>query len=167
MKPWSQFEKHIEGVNQYYRAKGFGVVEKIPNGTKTIRQGGRQIIVRDSKTGCDFIGHLDGKPIAFDCKLTGNKTNFPFGSGKVVTVKPHQKEFLKAFKETGGQAFLLIALENGRRSFLVDIDEYLISEKQLLADGRKSFPLVWLEAFEVDQVNGIVDYRKNIIEYFN
>ncbi|MDT2604949.1 Holliday junction resolvase RecU [Enterococcus dongliensis] len=164
MKPWSQFEKHIESVNQFYRVKKFGVVEKIPNGTKTIRQGGRQIIVRDTKTGCDFIGHLDGTPIAFDCKLTANKTNFPFGSGKVVTVKPHQKAFLKDFKKDGACAFLLVALENARRVFLVDIDDYLNIEQEMLAIKRKSIPIARLERYEVDQATGIIDYRRNILE---
>lgn len=164
MKPWSQFEKRIEGVNQFYRAKGFGVVEKIPNGTKTIRQGGRQIIVRDTKTGCDFIGHLDGTPIAFDCKLTANKTNFPFGSGKVVTVKPHQKAFLKDFKQDGACAFLLVALENARRVFLIDIDDYLSIEQEMLAIKRKSIPITRLEQYEVEQATGVIDYRRNILE---
>lgn len=165
MKPWSQFEKRIEGVNRLYRTKGFGVVEKIPNGTKTIRQGNRQIIVRDAKTGCDFIGHLDGTPIAFDCKLTANKTSFPFGSGKVVTVKPHQKEFLSDFKKGGACAFLLIALENAKRVFLVDIEDYLNIEQEMLLINRKSIPIARLEQYKVDQANGMIDYRKNILEY--
>ncbi|MEQ7185332.1 Holliday junction resolvase RecU [Enterococcus avium] len=165
MKPWSQFEKRIEGVNQLYRAKGLGVIEKIPNGTKTIRQGGRQIIVRDTKTGCDFIGHLNGTPIAFDCKLTANKTSFPFGSGKVITVKPHQKEFLSDFKKDGACAFLLIGLENAKRVFLVDIEDYLNIEQEMLLIDRKSIPIARLEPYSVNQTNGIIDYRKNILEY--
>lgn len=164
MKPWSQFEKHIESVNQFYRVKGFGVVEKIPNGTKTIRQGGRQIIVRNTKTGCDFIGHLNGTPIAFDCKLTANKTSFPFGSGKVITVKTHQKEFLSDFKKDGACSFLLIALENAKRVFLVDIEDYIDIEQEMLLNKRKSIPIARLEQYEVDQATGIIDYRRNILE---
>ena len=68
----------IEQTNEWYCRNRKGTVAKIPNGTKTIRVGGKPVVIPTNKTGCDFIGHLKGRPIAFDCKSTENKTAFPF-----------------------------------------------------------------------------------------
>ncbi|MGX7126547.1 hypothetical protein [Enterococcus viikkiensis] len=59
---------------------------------------------------------------------------------------------------------MLVALENARRVFLVDIDDYLSIEQEMLTIKRKSIPIARLEQYEVDQATGIIDYRRNILE---
>ena len=52
----------IEQTNEWYCRNRKGTVAKIPNGTKTIRVGGKPVVIPTNKTGCDFIGHLkDGQ----------------------------------------------------------------------------------------------------------
>ncbi|MFB8712573.1 Holliday junction resolvase RecU [Enterococcus faecalis] len=148
MKAWSQFEKMIEQTNEWYCRNRKGTVAKIPNGTKTIRVGEKPVVIPTNKTGCDFIGHLKGRPIAFDCKSTENKTAFPFYVGNKPMLKDHQKNFLKDFKLSGGTAFLLIQFNKSHQVFLVDVDDYLNMQKNL---GRKSIPLDYLKEFEVRQ----------------
>ena len=164
MKAWSEFEQRIEQTNEWYKRQGFGVIEKIPNGTKTIRVGGKPVIVPTNKTGCDFIGHLNGIPIAFDAKSTENKTSFPFGSNKSPMIKSHQKVFLKSFKDTGGQAFLMIQFNKLRKAFFVDIETYLNAETEMLKQGRKSLPLSFFEEFKVKERLYYLDYRSLISE---
>lgn len=159
MKAWSEFEQTIDSTNQFYLRKGYGVVEKIPNGTKTIRQKGVPITVPTNKTGCDFIGHLKGQPIAFDCKSCEIETSFPFGTKQKPTLAHHQKEFLLNFKRTGGTAFVLIQLNKLHRVFLIDIDEYINLQKTL---GRKSIPLKVLENYKVFKRGYFYDYLKNL-----
>lgn len=163
-KAWSEFEQKIENTNDWYKRNGIGTVEKIPNGTMTKRVNGHPVIVPTNKTGCDFIGHIKGIPIAFDAKSTENKTSFPFGSKKSPMVKEHQKEFLKSFKNTGGQAYLMIQFNKLNKVFLVDIDVYLSAELKQLKLNKKSFPLSFFEGMEVPERLYFLDYAKLIIE---
>lgn len=162
MKEWSKFELEIEKTNQFYLRKKLGVVEKIPNGNKTIRINGMAQIVRDKRTGCDFIGHLKGLPIAFDCKSTKNKTSFPLGSKSVVMFKPHQLEFLADYDATGGFSFLLLKLRNPADVFLLPISDFLSLRERLAAEGRKSIPMQQLIKYRVPMRGIYIDYAQNI-----
>lgn len=163
MKAWSRFEQRIEQTNEWYKRQGIGTVEKIPNGTKTIRINDQPRIVPTNKTGCDFIGHIRGIPIAFDAKSTENKASFPFGTRNSPMVKEHQKDFLKSFKRTGGQAYLMIQFNKLKRVFLIDIDEYLLAEKEQLKQGKKSLPIDFFGNFEVEERLYYWDYAKLIL----
>lgn len=164
MKAWSDFERQIENTNQFYLRKGFGVVAKIPNGTKTVRVRGQPPrIVASNKTGCDFIGFLNKIPIAFDAKSTSSKTAYQiYGCGDKKMLKPHQEEFLTTFKRNGGNAYVFIRFNFTDEVFLVDIDKYVELEKKALKMGKKSFPKAWLSAFVVDRNGYFYDYIKNI-----
>lgn len=162
MKEWSQFEQAIMNTNTWYQRKGLGVVTKIPTGTRAVKGYNSTIFVPSEKTGCDFIGHLKGVPIAFDCKSTSNKTRFNLYSHNKPTVSPHQKQFLSEFKKTGGVAFLLIQFNPLHRVFLVDIEKYLVIESHILSGGGKSIPLAIFDTFEVDEHLYYYDYLKKI-----
>ena len=164
MKEWSRFETDIQKINSMYLRRGIGVVEKIPNGNKTIRKNGMAQMVRDGQTGCDFIGHLRGVPVAFDCKSTKNKTRFPLGDKRVVLFKPHQLDFLKAFDDSGGFGFLLMKMSQQADIFLVPINDFLSMREDLHARDKKSIPIAMLEKYRVALYGIYVDYEKKISE---
>lgn len=162
MKEWSRFEKTIIDTNTWYQRKGLGVVAKIPTGTRAVKTSVGTNFVPSEKTGCDFIGHLKGVPIAFDCKSTVNKTSFSLFSHNKPTVSPHQKQFLIEYKKTGGVAFLLVQFNPLHRVFLVDIEKFMTIESHFLSGGKKSIPLAVFEPFEVDEHLYYYDYLKKI-----
>lgn len=167
MKEWSQFEKTIENTNEWYRSKGLGVVSKIPNGTKTISCYGRPRTILTDKTGCDFQGHLEGHPIAFDCKSTANKTSFPLFTHDKPMVKTHQMQYLLDFKKTGGSAFLMIQFNPIHGVFLIDIESYFKLESEALNHGHKSIPAGAFGGCEVQERGYYLDYLKNVEKQFN
>lgn len=163
MKEWSQFEQATINTNTWYQRRGLGVVTKIPTGTRAVKNYKSTVFVPSEKTGCDFIGHLKGIPVAFDCKSTSNKNRFNLYSHNKPTVSPHQKQFLLEFKKTGGVAFLLIQFNPLHKVFLVDIEKYMTIESHILSGGGKSIPLIDFEPFEVDEHLYYYDYLKKIV----
>ena len=162
MKEWSYFEKTINDTNTWYQNRGLGVVTKIPNGTKPVKEYGRVNFRPSEKTGCDFIGHLKSTPIAFDCKSTSNKTRFNLFSHDKPTVAAHQKQFLLDFKKTGGVAFLLIQFNPLHKVFLLDIEKFVVLENHILSGGGKSIAISMFEKFKVDEHLYFYDYLKKL-----
>lgn len=163
MKAWSKFEQVTINTNAWYQRRGLGVVTKIPTGTRPVKSYNGTVFTPSEKTGCDFIGHLKGIPIAFDCKSTSSKTSFKLYSHNKPTVSPHQKQFLLEFKKTGGVAFLLIQFNPLHKVFLVDIEKYMTIESHISSGGGKSIPISAFESFEVDEHLYYYDYLKKIV----
>ncbi|MFD1899978.1 Holliday junction resolvase RecU [Enterococcus termitis] len=162
MKEWSRFEQTIIVTNLWYQRQKLGVVAKIPTGTRAVRNYGSTVFVPSEKTGCDFIGHLKGVPVAFDCKSTATKTRFNLFSHNKPTVSPHQKKFLLDFKETGGAAFLLIQFNPLHKVFLLDIEKYMTIESHILSGGGKNIPLSYFVPFEVAEHLYYYDYLEKM-----
>lgn len=162
MKEWSRFELTIINTNLWYQRQKLGAIAKIPTGTRAVKNYNNTIFVPSEKTGCDFIGHLKGYPIAFDCKSTTNSTRFNLYSHNKPTVAPHQKQFLLDFKKSGGLAFLLIQLNPIHKVFLVDIEKYMTLEAHLLSGGKKSIPIGLLSHYEVEAHLYYYDYLKKL-----
>lgn len=95
----------IEQANRLYRLKNIAVVQKVATPTKVLQDRyGRTKVVREKST-VDFVGVWRGVALAFDAKQTREK-RFPLSQ-----LHEHQYEFLRAWTECGGLAFLLIEVE--------------------------------------------------------
>lgn len=165
MKQWSLFEKEIELTNQNYERRGLGVITKIPNGNKTVKTAAGIRTMNTDKTGCDFIGHIKGMPIAFDAKNTKNKTNFPLEVFGKPMVKPHQEEFLSMFNENGKNnsiAFLLIRFEVLNKCFAVPIHLWLQWKNEMKRQNKKSISIeLFNDSLIVEQRGYFWDYINN------
>ena len=165
MKQWSLFEKEIELTNQNYERRGIGVITKIPNGNKTVKTAAGIRTMNTDKTGCDFIGHIQGVPIAFDAKNTKSKTNFPLEVYKKQMVKPHQEEFLNVFYNNGKNhsiAFLLIRFELFNKCFAVPIHLWFKWKNEMKRQNKKSIPIaLFNDSLIVEQRGYFWDYINN------
>ncbi|MHC5551231.1 Holliday junction resolvase RecU [Carnobacterium maltaromaticum] len=161
MKPWQYFEQQIITANDFYRRKGWGAIEKIPNDMKTIRMNGRMMSVPSGKTGCDFIGVYKSLPVAIEAKSTQNKSLPLFVHDKPM-IKDHQIEFLKDYQQSGGKSFIMIKFTTFSMCFLLSIDEYLQIKKKALERNRKSIPIADFAGHQVNERGYILDYLQGV-----
>lgn len=151
-----QFEQQIIATNKKYALQRIGAIEKIPTGTKAIPTGRGVRWIPAEKTGCDFIGHYKGIPVALEAKSTSNKTAFPlFVHGKAMVLH-HQLAFLNRYELSGGKAYVLIHFKPIRRTFRVPVTKYIELQKNASKVGKKSIPISHFEEYEVK----IQDYLK-------
>ena len=156
VKSGGQFEQQIIATNQKYAMQKIGVIEKIPTGTKAIPTGRGVRWIPAEKTGCDFIGHYKGVPVALEAKSTSNKTSFPlFVHGKAMVLH-HQLAFLNRYELSGGKAYVLIHFKPIMRTFRVPATKYIELQKNASKAGKKSIPILQFEDYEVK----IQDYLK-------
>ncbi|MGO2961249.1 MAG: Holliday junction resolvase RecU [Carnobacterium maltaromaticum] len=161
MKPWQYFEQQITTANDFYRRKGWGAIEKIPNDMKTIRMNGRMMSVPSGKTGCDFIGVYKSLPVAIEAKST-QKKSLPLMAQNGPMIKDHQVKFLKDFQQSGGKAFLIVKFVTVNRCFLLSIDEYSELKLKALERNRKSIPIADFAGHQVNERGYILDYLQGV-----
>jgi recombination protein U len=158
VKSGDQFEQQVIATNKKYALQRIGAIEKIPTGTKAIPTGRGVRWIPAEKTGCDFIGHYKGVPVALEAKSTVNKTAFPlFVHGKAM-VKHHQLAFLKRYEASGGRSYVLIHFKAIRRTFRVPVGKYMKLTESATQANKKSLNIKLFEAYEVD----IKDYLKGV-----
>lgn len=167
MKKWSEFEKEIEQTNAFYQRKGRGAVAKIPNGVQTVKQNNHVKNFR-VKTPCDFIGQIDGIPVAFDVKTTMRKTAFPiFTRGKdnkeTYSLKKHQANFLSHF-DNGGKGFVFIYCVPNDKSWMIPIEKYLEMCAMMKQLDHKSINFENFKGFEVKRNGLFWDYASKLGE---
>ena len=131
------FEKEIIATNEKYRMERVGVI---------------------SKTGCDFVGHYKGIPVAIESKSTANKTSFQLFTHNKEMIQAHQLKFLEEFEASGGKGYVFIKFNPIERFFLVPVTVYLSLDKDARKAGKKSIPIKKFEEHEVK----ITDYLKGI-----
>lgn len=161
-KPWQIFEKQLIDANSYYRRKGYGCIDKVPNDMKTIRVGGQMISVPSGKTGCDFLGVYRGHAVAIEAKSTDNKASFPFESHNKPRIAPHQIEFLKDFEKSGGKSFICVKFSKVNKCYLLPIDKYSQIEQDALKAKRKSIPIASFSGHLVNERGYILDYLQEV-----
>lgn len=138
-----ELEEQINRTNTLYQEKKLAVVQKVPTPIKPIRINpeNRTITLAyfEQKSTVDYIGVVQGVAICFDAKET-TKNFLPMSN-----IHPHQVAFMKAFKEQGGIAFLLVYFKKYETYHFLPIDvlEPLYEASQ--NGGRKSIPY---ECFE-------------------
>jgi recombination protein U len=129
-------EQLIYVANAQYQAKGLAVIQKVATPWKVVRHG-RQIISAfpERKSTVDFVGVAAGRPIAFDAKSTRTETRFPLDN-----IEQHQFEFLQAWHDQGGIAFILIEFATLDEFYVLpftDLNEWWVA---MYRGGRKSVP---------------------------
>jgi recombination protein U len=132
----SGLELHVELANRQYIALGIAEIQKIavPTHVKQNHHDNSVEIAREKST-VDFVGAWAGRPVAFDAKETQDPAGFPLGN-----IKPHQYDFLKLWRQVGGQAFVLILFVPDQAVYILPFDrlnEYWMAWR---AGARASIP---------------------------
>ncbi len=139
----SALEDKINMTNERYKQKGIALIQKIPTPIKPIKIDQEKRVITlayfEQKSTVDYIGVAQGIPICFDAKETALK------SLPLANVHAHQVEFMKAFKEQGGEAFLIVYFKKYDEHYLIDIDTLDFYYNKALKGGKMSVPY---EAFD-------------------
>ncbi len=134
----SELEEMINITNDLYRQKKLGIVQKVPTPIKpiTIDKEKRTITLAyfEQKSTVDYVGVVQGVAICFDAKETA-KNFLP-----IQNIHRHQIEFMKDFKEQGGEAFLVVYFKKYDEYFFIDILTLDIYYERAVAGGKKSIP---------------------------
>ena len=134
----STFEDMINLTNQRYRQQGLAVVQKIPTPITPVQidKESRTITLAyfEKESTVDYIGAVQGIPICFDAKETRQK-NLPIGN-----IHPHQIEFMRAFIQQRGLAFMLVNFNLYKEYYFLPFATLSNFWEAAQADGRKSIP---------------------------
>ncbi|MGI6110250.1 MAG: Holliday junction resolvase RecU [Eubacteriaceae bacterium] len=134
----SYLEETISAVNRIYFDQGLAVVQKVPTPITPVEydkgKGTIKLAYFEKKSTVDFIGNIQGIPVCFDAKETGT-TNLP-----LYNIHEHQVQFMKAFTEQDGLAFLIVLFRNEDASFLLPCEILFHYWDQAREGGRKSIP---------------------------
>ncbi|MCL2851707.1 MAG: Holliday junction resolvase RecU [Defluviitaleaceae bacterium] len=135
----STFEEMVNLTNDAYRAKGLAIIQKVPTPITPVRlnKSTRAIEVAyfEKKSTVDYIGAVQGIPVAFDAKETTRK------SLPLQNIHEHQIEFMRDFQRQDGVAFLLVRFAIADRVFLLPFDQLYSCWSRAQGGGRKSIPL--------------------------
>lgn len=133
----SVLEDAINRTNEKYAREKLALVQKIPTPITPVRMNPetRQISLAyfEQKSTVDYIGAVQGIPVCFDAKECATDT-FP-----LQNVHPHQVDFMKAFEEQGGVAFLIINYTKRDFCYYLTLKRLLDFWERMESGGRKSF----------------------------
>ena len=134
----SSFEEMINLNNRLYQQKGLAVIQKVPTPITPIEVNNREHVITKAyfgeKSTVDYIGVVQGIAVCFDVKETQYK-NFP-----LKNIHQHQMDFMEAFMEQDGVAFLLVYFKFTSEVFYLPWEQ-LKSCYELAQNGkRKSIP---------------------------
>lgn len=155
------FEKRVQEKCDKLKQEGKALISKVPTEWTVLRKfiGGKSQIYnafpkQESKF-VDFVGVMDGRAIAIECKETNETTRFPFSN-----IKDSQIEFIDLWNKLGGSGYYLIKFTKLKEIYLIPGE---IMNDCIRNIGRKSAPHDWFKETE-----GVVllNYRKlNFEEY--
>ena len=150
----STLEDLINHTNERYAQQNLALIQKIPTPITPIEidQESRHITLAyfDQKSTVDYIGAVQGVPVAFDAKECKSDTF------SLQNVHPHQIDFMGGFEKQDGVTFLLI--------YFTSHDVFYYLRYALLMEfwnrrengGRKSFRMEELEEkFFFSSPNGL------------
>lgn len=149
----STLEELLNHTIEGYREKKLALIQKIPTPITPIEieKETRHITLAyfDAKSTVDYIGVVQGIPVAFDAKECAENT-FPLHN-----LHEHQFAFMKDFEAQDGIAFLIIYYTAKRKMFyvpFVTIEKYWERMKE---GGRKSitFEEIEAESFSIDSTH--------------
>lgn len=139
----STFEELINRTNQQYREQNLALIQKIPTPITPIQidQKSRHITLAyfDQKSTVDYLGVVQGIPVAFDAKECQNDT-FP-----LQNIHAHQVEFMEDFEKQQGVSFFLIYFTNRDIFYYLRFLEIQAFWERMQTGGRKSFRLEELD----------------------
>ena len=161
----SALEDLINYTNDILRQRGLALVQKIPTPITPMKYSKDERIITlayfDSKSTVDYIGAVQGIPICFDAKQTGQK-HLP-----IQNIHPHQIDFMEDFNRQGGVAFLLVYFSLYDKYFFLPIDSLKAFWQKAQNGGRKSIPY---NAFEPKyelrlEKDSVLNYLEGINTY--
>lgn len=135
----STFEELINQTNDRYQEQSLALIQKVPTPITPMKidQKTRHITLAyfDQKSTVDYIGVVQGIPVAFDAKECKTDT-FP-----LQNVHEHQIRFMQDFEKQNGVTFLLIYYTQREQFYYLRFDELMLFWKRMKQGGRKSFRL--------------------------
>lgn len=133
----SAFEEMVNRTNEKYEEKGLALIQKIPTPITPIEidQSNHHITLAyfDKKSTVDYIGAVQGIPVAFDAKESATDTF------NLQNIHDHQMDFMLKFKEQKGIAFFLIYYTKRDLIYYMPVEEMLVFVTRAKNGGRKSF----------------------------
>ena len=145
------FESLIDDINDYYKIKKFGVVQKIA--TPMFKKDNQWV---RTKSTVDYMGFLRGFGIAFDAKET-KVDRWPFRAN----IKPHQMIHLTQSRSGGAKSFILLHFIMKRATFFIGVDEL----HQLFDSDLKSITYDYC-LINYDKIYRSTDYLKHLVDKF-
>lgn len=140
----STLEDMINRTNEKYLESGLALIQKIPTPITpvSIDKSTRHITLAyfDQKSTVDYIGAVQGIPVAFDAKECAKDTF------ALQNIHEHQVNFMIEFEKQGGIAFILIYYGHKDLCYYLRLKELLHFWQRSQDGGRKSFRLDELEA---------------------
>lgn len=133
----STLEDLINRTNEKYLESGLCLVQKIPTPITPIKidQNSRHITLAyfDQKSTVDYIGAVQGIPIAFDAKECSKDTF------TLANIHPHQVAFMENFEKQGGISFFIINYTEKDELYYLRFSKFMEFWKRMEDGGRKSF----------------------------
>lgn len=133
----STLEDLINRTNEKYLENGLCLVQKIPTPITpiSIDKNTRHITLAyfDQKSTVDYIGAVQGIPIAFDAKECSKDTFV------LANIHPHQVTFMENFEKQGGIAFFIINYTDRDELYYLRFSKFMEFWKRMEDGGRKSF----------------------------
>lgn len=134
----SAFEEMINLTNQLYMQQKLAVIKKVPTPITPIEVNNHERIITKAyfgeKSTVDYIGVVQGIAVCFEAKETQYK-NLP-----LKNIHPHQIDFMDAFTQQEGVAFLLVHFKSLAEMFFLPAEQLKRHYKMSLQGSRKSIP---------------------------
>jgi len=152
----STFESMINMSNEVYESKNLAIIQKIPTPITPINiDKGKNAITLgyfDKKSTVDYMGVVQGIPVAFDAKET-NRKNLP-----LQNIHFHQMEFMEKFEAQRGVAFFLVSFTLYDEVFFLPFNSLKVYWEKAASGGRKSIPYddFFAIAIKVEGGKGII-----------
>jgi len=129
----------INMSTEVYESKNLAIIQKIPTPITPISIDKSKNAITlgyfDKKSTVDYMGVVQGVPVAFDAKET-NRTNLP-----LQNIHAHQMEFMEKFEAQQGIAFFLVSFTLYDKIYFLPftaLKNYW--DKATQTNGRKSIP---------------------------
>ena len=133
----SLLEELVNMTNETYKTRGLALIQKVPTPITPIRMDkeSRHITLAyfDQKSTVDYIGAVQGIPVCFDAKEC-KTDSFP-----LANIHDHQIDFMRAFEQQKGIAFLLIYFSSRDRFYYLRLSELERYLARAQSGGRKRF----------------------------
>lgn len=163
----SALEDRINMTNELYKRKGIALIQKVPTPIKPIKIDKEKRVITlayfEQKSTVDYIGVVQGIPICFDAKETALK------SLPLANVHAHQIEFMRAFKDQGGEAFLIVYFKKYDEHYLMDIDTLEFYYNEAVKGGKTSISYEQFDkSYMISAENGMfLNYLKVVDVYLS
>ncbi len=163
----SELEELIDLTLEFYKRQSLACIDKIATPIKVVEIDKSGVITKgffDKKSTVDYIGVIQGVPVAFDAKET-NLKSFPLSN-----IHPHQMDYMYDFTKQGGLAFFIIYFKQYDSFHLLPFDDLkTLYDNAQQKKARKSIPY---ELFSHDLVisrfgNHYIDFLPALNSYYD